>query len=61
MIWVTVLVLYFSILKLGIWAYVIYLHFADQGVREVNSKVPKIQFDTEHKVVVRTKKDIVRG
>jgi len=44
------------IIELFIWAYIVYLHY-----EEKLSRKPKIKFPVEHKVVVRTKKDIVRG
>jgi len=45
--------------ELAIWSYVIYLHFEIKELEKV--KLPKPKFDKEHKVIVRTKKDIVRG
>ena len=44
------------LIELGIWAYVIYLHFIIKMLQK-----PKIKFPNQTKVVVRTKKDIVRG
>jgi hypothetical protein len=42
--------------ELAIWSYIAYLHF-----EEILNKKPTPKFNKEHKVIVRTKKDIVRG
>jgi len=55
MIWVVYWFIVFLI-EVGIWSYVIYLHFT---IKELER--PKVKFPKEHKVVVRTKRDIVRG
>lgn len=46
------------IIELFIWAYIIYLHFE---IKELEKIKPKAKFLKEHKVIVKTKKDIVRG
>ena len=43
------------IVELLLWAYVIYLHFESK----INQK--KVKFFAKTRVIVRTKKDIVRG
>ena len=45
------------IIELFIWSYVIYLHFEIKILESIKS--PKYQ--KEHKVIVKTKKDIMRG
>jgi len=47
------------LVELVIWSYVIYLHFEIKELEKI--KLPKPKFDKEHKVIVKTKKDIVRG
>ena len=47
------------IIELFIWAYILYLHFEIKELEKIT--VPKPKFSKEHKVIVRTKKDIVRG
>jgi hypothetical protein len=47
------------IIELFIWAYVIYLHFEIKELQKIRTPRPK--YLAEHKVVVRTKRDIVRG
>ena len=47
------------VIEVFIWAYVIYLHFEIKELEKI--KVPKPKFPKEHKIIVRTKKDIVRG
>ena len=47
------------VIEVFIWSYVIYLHFEIKELEKI--KVPKPKFGKEHKVMVRTKKDIVRG
>jgi len=47
------------LIEIVIWSYVIYLHFEIKELEKI--MVPKPRFDKEHKVVVKTKKDIVRG
>ena len=47
------------LIELAIWSYVIYLHFEIKELEKI--KIPRPSFAKEHKVVVRTKKDIVRG
>ena len=44
------------LIELGIWAYVAYLHF-----EEKIDKKPLVKYPTQTKVIVKTKKDIVRG
>ena len=44
------------IIELFIWAYIIYLHFLIKILEQ-----PKAKFYRQTKVIVRTKKDIVRG
>jgi len=44
------------LIELGLWSYIIYLHFEIKMLRK-----PKARFSKEHKVIVKTKKDIVRG
>ena len=44
------------IVELLLWAYVIYLHFIIKMLQK-----PKSKFYKQTKVVVRTKRDIVRG
>ena len=43
------------LIELGLWSYVIYLHFESK----INKK--KVKFPAKTRVIVRTKKDIVRG
>ena len=47
------------LVELVIWSYVIYLHFEIKELEKIRVPIPK--FDKGHKVLVRTKKDIVRG
>jgi hypothetical protein len=47
------------LIEVAIWSYVIYLHFEIKELEKI--RVPKPKFGKEHKVVVRTKKDIMRG
>jgi hypothetical protein len=47
------------LIELGIWSYVIYLHFYIKELQKIRISKPK--FQKEHKVIVKTKKDIVRG
>jgi hypothetical protein len=47
------------LIELGIWSYVIYLHFYIKELEKIRVSKPK--FQKEHKVIVKTKKDIVRG
>jgi len=44
------------LIELGLWSYIIYLHFEIKMLQK-----PKAKFYKQTKVVVRTKKDIVRG
>jgi len=44
------------LIELGIWAYVIYLHLIINMLQ-----IPKARFPNQTRVIVRTKKDIVRG
>jgi hypothetical protein len=46
------------IIELFIWSYIVYLHFE---IKELEKIKPKAKFLKEHKVIVKTKKDIVRG
>lgn len=55
MIWVAYWFIVF-IIEVGIWSYVIYLHFT---IKELEK--PRVRYAKDHKVVIRTKKDIVRG
>jgi hypothetical protein len=55
MTWATYWFIIF-IIELGIWAYIAYLHF----VEKINEK-PKAKYPKASRVIVRTKKDIVRG
>jgi len=55
MTWVTYWFVVY-IFELLIWAYIAYLHF-----EEKLNKKPKVKFPVQTKVIVRTKKDIVRG
>ena len=45
------------IVELFIWTYVIYLHFEIKELQKI--KVPKPRYQKQ--VIVKTKKDIVRG
>jgi hypothetical protein len=47
------------LIELAIWSYVIYLHFEIKELEKI--KTPKPKYGKEHKVIVKTKKDIVRG
>jgi hypothetical protein len=47
------------LIEVVIWSYVIYLHFEIKELEKI--RVPRPKFGKEHKVVVRTKKDIMRG
>jgi hypothetical protein len=47
------------LIELAIWSYVIYLHFEIKELEKI--KAPKPKYGKEHKVIVKTKKDIVRG
>jgi len=55
MIWITIWFIVYNI-ELFLWAYIVYLHFEEKILRK-----PKMNFPKQTKVVVRTKKDIVRG
>ena len=55
MTWATFFFILYLI-ELGIWAYIFYLHF-----EEKIDKKPKPKFSKEHKVIIKSKKDIVRG
>jgi hypothetical protein len=55
MTWVTIWFVVY-VIELFIWAYIIYLHFLIKILAQ-----PKAKFYRQTKVVVRTKKDIVRG
>jgi hypothetical protein len=54
MTWITIWFIVYNI-ELILWAYIIYLHFIVKINRE------KVKFPAKTKVIVRTKKDIVRG
>jgi len=54
MTWLTLCFILYLI-ELGLWAYVIYLHF------EAKINQEKVKFPAKTRVIVRTKKDIVRG
>ena len=45
------------IIELFIWAYIIYLHFEIKQLE----KQRQVKYPKQTKVVIRTKKDIVRG
>jgi len=45
------------LVELFLWAYIIYLHFE---IKELE-RMRKPKFTKQHKVIIRTKKDIVRG
>ena len=47
------------IIELFIWSYVIILHFEIKELQKM--RTPKPRYKKEHKVVVKTKKDIMRG
>jgi hypothetical protein len=47
------------VIEVAIWSYVIYLHFEIKELQKI--KVPRPKFSKEHKVIIKTKKDIVRG
>jgi hypothetical protein len=47
------------IIELFIWAYVIILHFEIKELQKI--RAPKPRYQKEHKVIVKTKKDIMRG
>jgi len=47
------------IVELFLWAYIIYLHFEIKELQKM--RIPKPRYQKEHKVIVKTKKDIVRG
>lgn len=55
MTWLT-LCFIFYLIELVILGYVVYLHF-----EEKIDKKPMVRYPTQTKVIVRTKKDIVRG
>ena len=55
MTWATIWFVVYLI-ELCIWGYVAYLHFEEKILKK-----PKMNFPKQTKVVVRTKKDIVRG
>jgi len=48
------------IIELFLWAYIIYLHFEIKELEKQRLK-PKVKYPIETKVIIRTKKDIVRG
>jgi len=54
MTWITIWFIVY-LFEIFMWAYIIYLHFEDKINRE------KVKFPAKTKVIVRTKKDIVRG
>jgi hypothetical protein len=54
MTWITIWFIVYNI-ELILWAYIVYLHFIVKINRE------KVKFPTKMNVVVRSKKDIVRG
>jgi hypothetical protein len=54
MIWITIVFVVYLI-ELFIWSYVIYLHY------EFKINQQKAKFPTKMNVVIRSKKDIVRG
>ena len=58
MTWATIWFIVYLI-ELVIWSHVVYLHFEIKELEK--TRLPKPKFDKEHKVLVRTKKDIVRG
>jgi len=58
MTWATIWFIVYLI-ELAIWSHVVYLHFEIKELEK--TRLPKPKFDKEHKVLVRTKKDIVRG
>ena len=47
------------IVELFIWSYVIILHFEIKELQKI--RMPKPRYQKEHKVIVKTKKDIMRG
>jgi hypothetical protein len=55
MIWITIWFIGYNI-ELFLWAYIAYLHFEEKILRK-----PKMNFPKQTKVVVKTKRDIVRG
>lgn len=55
MTWITIWFIVYN-MELLLWAYIIYLHFEEKLLRK-----PKVKFPQHTKVVVRTKRDIVRG
>jgi hypothetical protein len=55
MTWITIVFVVYLI-ELFLWAYIAYLHFEEKIM-----KTPKSKYPTNVKVVIRTKKDIVRG
>jgi len=54
MTWITIWFIIY-LFELFIWAYIIYLHFEDKINQE------KMKFPRKMNVVIRSKKDIVRG
>ena len=54
MTWITIWFIVYNI-EIILWAYILYLHY------EAKINHEKIKFPVKTKVVVRTKKDIVRG
>jgi hypothetical protein len=55
MTWITIVFVVYLV-ELCIWGYVAYLHFEEKLIER-----PKMKFPKQTKVVIRTKKDIVRG
>ena len=47
------------IFEVVIWSYIIYLHFEIKELEKI--RVPRPKYLNEHKVRVKTKRDIVRG
>jgi len=54
MTWITIWFIVY-LFELFIWAYIFYLHYESKINQE------KMKFPAKTKVIVRTKKDIVRG
>ena len=55
MTWLTIWYVVYN-LEIILWAYILYLHFLINMLQ-----MPKAKFYRQTKIIVRTKKDIVRG
>jgi len=59
MTWITIWFIVY-LFEIFMWAYIVYLHFEIKELEKQRLK-PKVKYPIETKVIIRTKKDIVRG